>query len=144
MKGIDAKPVPATPRLLDALKACRGLGRERILTADDGRELTPKMVKRWVMQAERRAGLPETGRMHIFRHTFASHLAMAGVPPKTVQELARHRSLAATMRYMHLSPSAKDEGIDMLVRCRAEGGRAVAAGASLGGATGGATMARHA
>jgi Phage integrase family len=73
--------------------------------------------------------------MHVYRHTFASHLAMAGVPVKTVQELARHRSLAATMRYMHLSPSAKDEGISMLVRSRGEGGRSVALGAPSAGAT---------
>jgi hypothetical protein len=30
------------------------------------------------------------------------------------------------MRYMHLSPSAKDEGISMLTASRAEGGKPVA------------------
>ena len=126
VKGDLAKPVPATQRLLDALKAVRHLRGPRVLYTDDGRELTPKLVKLGVMSAERRAGLPETGRLHVFRHTYCSHLAMAGVPVKTVQELARHTTLNVTMRYMHLSPSAKDEGVAMLERSRAEGGVAVA------------------
>jgi site-specific recombinase XerD len=83
-------------------------------------------LKLWIIKAERKANLPETGRLHVFRHTFASHLAMAGVPARTVQELARHTTLAVTMKYMHLSPSAKDDGIDMLARSRDEGGKPVA------------------
>jgi hypothetical protein len=59
--------------------------------------------------------------------------SVAGVPAKTIQQLARHRSFAATMRYMHLSPSAKDEGISMLVRSRVEEGRSVAVGAPSAG-----------
>jgi hypothetical protein len=78
--------------------------------------------------------------MHVYRHTFASHLAMAGVPAKTIQELARHRSFAATIRCMHLSPSAKDEGISMLVRSRGEGGRSVVVGAPSAGETLGETV----
>ncbi|MDP9003074.1 MAG: hypothetical protein M3O46_23535 [Myxococcota bacterium] len=35
-------------------------------------------------------------------------MAMAGVPARTVQELARHTDLSTTMRYMHLSPNAKE------------------------------------
>ncbi|HSQ62254.1 MAG TPA: tyrosine-type recombinase/integrase [Polyangiaceae bacterium] len=127
VKGELAKPVPCTPRLLEALKAVRHMRGPRVFYGDDGSELTPKVLKLWVMKAERKAGLPLTGRMHIYRHTFCSHLAMAGVPAKTIQELARHTSLSVTMRYMHLSPSAKDEGIEMLAQSREAGGRPVAA-----------------
>jgi integrase len=125
VKGVDAKPVPTTPRLLEALKAIRHLRGPRVLLSDEGAELTPKMIKLWVMRAEAKAGLPQTGRLHVYRHTFCSHLAMAGVPAMTIKELARHKSLAVTMRYMHLSPSAKDEGIAMLAQSRAEGGKIV-------------------
>jgi hypothetical protein len=83
-------------------------------------------VKRWVQLVEKRAGLPVTGKLHVYRHTFGSHLAMAGVPARTIQELARHESLNTTMRYMHLSPGAKDEGIAMLTRSRDAGGKPVA------------------
>jgi integrase len=125
VKGIDAKPIKCTPRLLEALRAVRHLRGPRAFYSDEGKELTPKMIKRWIMRVEAKAGLPQTGRLHIFRHTFCSHLAMAGVPAMTIKELARHKSLAVTLKYMHLSPSAKDEGIAMLARSRAEGGKIV-------------------
>jgi site-specific recombinase XerD len=97
-----------------------------VLYPDGEGKLTPKHLKTWVLRAERRAGLAETGRIHVCRHTFASHLAMAGVPANTIKELARHSSLTVTARYLHLSPSAKDEGIAMLDRSRR--GKGVASG----------------
>jgi integrase len=118
VKGGKAKPIPLTPRLRDALKAIRHLRGSRMFYTDGGRSLTPKILKSWIIRAERKAGLPETGRLHIARHTFASHLAMAGVPARTIQDLARHSSLSVTARYLHLSPSATTEGIAMLDRAR--------------------------
>jgi integrase len=124
-KGGTTKWVPLTPRLLAALKACRHLRGPRVLYTDAGEEMTPGSIRLWVRAVERRAGLPETGRLHVYRHTFCSHLAAAGVPARTIQDLARHENLTTTMRYMHLSPSAKDEGIEMLTRSRQVGGKPV-------------------
>jgi integrase len=120
-----AKPIPATPRLLAAFKACRHLRGERLLYTDENEPVTPKILKAWIIRAEVKAGLPKTGRLHVYRHTFASHLAMAGVPARTVQELCRHASLDITMRYMHLSPNAVEEGIEKLVESRGLGGQSV-------------------
>ncbi|MGO9530340.1 MAG: tyrosine-type recombinase/integrase [Syntrophobacteraceae bacterium] len=39
------------------------------------------------------------------RHTFASWLALEGVPILTIQKLMRHSNITMTMRYAHLSPS---------------------------------------
>jgi integrase len=125
-KGMRQLPVPLTPRLLAALQAVRHLRGERVLYTDEGEELTPKAIRTWIERVERKAGMPVTGRLHVLRHTFASHAAMAGVPAMTIKELARHSTLLTTMRYMHLSPSAKDEGIAMLARSRASGGGVVA------------------
>jgi site-specific recombinase XerD len=55
-------------------------------------------------------------RGHILRHTFCSHLAMKGVPVRAIQELAGHRDISTTMRYMHLSPNALEDAIRMLDR----------------------------
>jgi site-specific recombinase XerD len=46
-----------------------------------------------------------------FGHTFCSHLAMRGAPAKAIQELAGHADLKTTMRYMHLSPAARQDAI---------------------------------
>jgi site-specific recombinase XerC len=39
---------------------------------------------------------------------------MRGAPARAIQELAGHRDLATTQRYMHLSPAALDAAIGLL------------------------------
>ena len=46
---------------------------------------------------------------HTFRHTYISHLIMAGVPLPTVRELVGHGSIKTTMKYAHLAESHKAE-----------------------------------
>jgi Phage integrase family len=78
-----------------------------------GQPLTRQMVQYRVLRASRRAKLSQDG-VHILRHTFCSHLAMRGAPPRAIQELAGHRELGMTQRYMHLSPAALDSAIRLL------------------------------
>ena len=51
----------------------------------------------------RRAGI-ENATLHSLRHTFASHLVMAGVDLATVSKLLGHKDISTTMIYSHLSP----------------------------------------
>lgn len=51
---------------------------------------------------------------HVLRHTFASHLAMKGVPLNTVQALLGHATISTTMRYAHVAPSTLRDAINML------------------------------
>lgn len=60
-----------------------------------------------------RAGLEPLG-PHVLRHTFASRLVMAGVDLRTVQELMRHKTIAMTLRYAHLSPDHKRKAMEIL------------------------------
>ena len=63
-----------------------------------------KSVKTAFQKACKKAGL-EGVSVHSLRHTFASHLIMAGVPIKTGQVLLGHKSIGTTLDiYGHLSP----------------------------------------
>jgi integrase len=70
-------------------------------------------VKRSFRSACRRAGIKDF-RLHDCRHTFASHLVMAGADLTTVKELLGHKTLAMTLRYSHLTSSHKMRAVDLL------------------------------
>lgn len=52
------------------------------------------------------------GNLHMLRHTFCSHLVMAGVSLRAVQILAGHSTYAVTERYAHLAPAKKAEAVN--------------------------------
>ena len=121
-KWDGVRDVPLTRRLAAALKAHRSLSGPWVLQAGKtvrGRvsmEPWSKEVLRWRGERlYRLASLPRPGKpWHCLRHTFCSHLAMRGVPAKSIQELAGHKALTTTMRYMHLTPEALADAISKL------------------------------
>ena len=70
-------------------------------------------VKRSFFLACQKAGIVSF-RFHDLRHTFASHLVMAGASPKTVEVLLGHPSLVMTLRYAHLSEGHEKEAVEKL------------------------------
>lgn len=112
-KGNRVRWVPLTKRLAAALQHHRHLRGPRVLCHDDGRSLAEYEMTDLLAKVGRRANIRSNG-PHILRHTFCSHLAMRGAPARAIQELAGHRDLATTQKYMHLSPSAVADAIRLL------------------------------
>jgi integrase len=112
-KGGRLRYVPLTARLGAALSAHRHLRGPLVLCGDSGRVLTEHEIQALMRRTARWAGLQHDG-VHVLRHTFCSHLAMKGAPARAIQELAGHKDLSTTQRYMHLSPAALDRAIRLL------------------------------
>ena len=112
-KGGRVRFVPMTVRLAAALREHRHLRSDRVLCEGDGGHLTQRLVQGSVARAARRANVRNRG-VHVLRHTFCSHLAMRGAGARAIQELAGHRDLSTTQRYMHVSPAAVESAIRLL------------------------------
>jgi integrase len=63
--------------------------------------------------ALKRAGIDKF-RFHDLRHTFASHLAMRGIPLETIGALLGHKDPKMTKRYAHLSPASLKAAVTTL------------------------------
>lgn len=61
----------------------------------------------------KRAGISDFT-FHDLRHTFASHLVMAGVNLRAVQELLGHKDIKMTARYSHLSRQHLQHAVGLL------------------------------
>jgi len=81
-----------------------------IFCTANGTPFEPRNIVRDFKASLKKAGLPETTRLHDLRHTFVSYLLSQGTFPKDVQEIVGHSSYGVTMDiYGHLMPQAKKD-----------------------------------
>jgi integrase len=104
-KNGKSRTVDLPASAVAALKVHRHLRGKRVFLAPSGDDYSLGEWRSGLYRACRRAGLREVG-WHVLRHTFASHLAMRGVPIRAIQDLMGHRTIQMTMRYAHLAPGA--------------------------------------
>lgn len=101
-KGGRIRTIPLAPRLWAALQEHRHLRSPNVLCTVGGTRPSTAAIRQWLNTAQEAAGFETTG-PHVLRHTFCSHLAMAGKPPRVIQALTGHQSITTTERYMHLA-----------------------------------------
>jgi integrase len=51
---------------------------------------------------------------HLLRHTFCTRLHQKGVGPFVIKDLAGHKSISTTMRYVRIENREQSEAIDRL------------------------------
>jgi integrase len=82
------------------------LGSDRVFLRTDGRAWGASHQKRPLDEASGRAGISPAVNFHILRHTYASHLAMKGVPMGVIAAQLGHADTRMTEKhYAHLSPN---------------------------------------
>lgn len=108
-KNNETKTVPINETLYKTLKSLKPKKDGRPVFANENGEPYGDVRKSFAT-ALKRAGI-ENFRFHDLRHTFASHLVMAGVDIRTVQELMGHKDIRMTMRYSHLSNAHLKEAV---------------------------------
>ena len=61
-------------------------------------------IRNSMLTAAEKAGINKRVHPHLLRHTYGSHLAMAGVDLPSIKELMGHSNISTTMIYAHLQP----------------------------------------
>jgi integrase len=104
-KNGERREIPMTDTLRATVQQLpRRLASDYVFPGKTGRGLVD--VRKRFRRALQEAGI-EGFVFHDLRHTFASHLVMAGVDLVTVKEFLGHKDLKMTLRYAHLAPDYK-------------------------------------
>jgi len=88
-------------------------GNKWIFTTRTGSQIRHSHTWEKFKKVCRKAGLDNVT-LHVLRHTFASHLVMAGVDLASVSKLLGHKDISTTMIYSHLSPDHLRQAVERL------------------------------
>jgi integrase len=120
-KGARPRTVPMTTRTAAALRALpRTLRLPWVITRDSkwGSGHATRGSLTWLVHQAERIVQPDSDpgevQLHKLRHTYVTRLAAAGVSPRNIMELAGHRDLATSLRYMHVLAGASAAAVSAL------------------------------
>lgn len=114
-KDYEARTIPLNEQTKELLQSLPQNGK---LVFDDGTGsffLFPSSLSRSFKRILKNIGINESeASLHTLRHTYASHLVMAGVDLSTVKKLLGHSRSTTTERYAHLAPEHLKEAAEKL------------------------------
>ena len=113
-KNGKIRTVPLNASALEALRLQpRALGSEFVF-AGNGAAARTLSACEWRLEKASKTALGRRIGWHVLRHTFASHLAQAGVSLLAIRELLGHSSLKMVLRYAHLCPQVHRDAVEKI------------------------------
>ncbi len=112
-KGGRSRKVPLSADAKEALRSLPSRFKKGYVFGRGDVRLTTGEIQYPMIAASKKAGMKRVG-WHVLRHTFASQLAMKGVPLRVIQEWMGHSTIAMTERYAHLAPGFSSEAVSLL------------------------------
>jgi integrase len=95
-----------------------------VFTWPNGDKLKPRWVARQFKKLASEAGLPAAVRLYDLRHGWATAALRAGVHPKLVQEVMRHRDYRTTAEtYAHVMPAQSAQAVNAVAALFRRSGR---------------------
>jgi integrase len=113
-KNGRTRTIPMSDELAALLKSERHLRGPLVWCHEDGSAWDENSMRVVLDRTIRAAGLRPLFGWHVFRHTFASHLVMAGSPMSVVKDLLGHGTIVMTDRYSHVAPDVMRAAIGRL------------------------------
>lgn len=112
------REIPIGEQLLDLLKKHKekndaGSKSNFVFPHKDSGKIKTKLRDKMI-EIAKKAKIDGLTKLHTLRHTFASHLVMAGVDLPTVKKLMGHSDIQTTMIYAHLAPDHLANAVDKL------------------------------
>ena len=107
-KGSKERVVPVGERAKEALAAYLTAGRSyfvkpktgsQLFLSERGTAISRQMLWVLVKKYAKRAGITQTVKPHLLRHSFATHLLNGGADLRAIQEMLGHANLATTQIY---------------------------------------------
>ena len=111
LKDYEARTVPMPPGLVVILSTLERQG-NWVFVSSKGARRSADQLSRRLKPIFRKAGIE--GGLHRLRHTYASHLVMAGVDLVSVQKLLGHSNITTTMIYAHVAQDHLKEQVKKL------------------------------
>lgn len=98
------REIPISNGLIDVLVKLKEQSSGPLVFHDgEGKMIENNKLRKELIKVAKKAGFPDVTKIHTLRHTFASHLVMAGVDLPTVKMLMGHSDISTTMIYSHLA-----------------------------------------